>query len=276
MEVVREDLSVRRAPDEVLQEAHKAAAVLHDVISKKRHPVKFNGRQYLEFEDWQTVGRFYGLTARVRESKYVEYGDGKGFEAIADAIMVSNGQIVSTAEAMCLNDEKNWKTRTLNQIRSMAQTRACAKALRNVLSWVVVLAGYAPTPAEEMDRDRLEEERQEQQREQDAVAERRKAETAPVVPDEIRTLYDRIQAKGGMKECFAFLQNEAVKAAGRVGEEIVLAHMKAIRERYPEGIPPLPEVQRLVLVLWNEVERLRTQKAMEAEAVDESAGAFAK
>ena len=31
------------------------------------------------------------------------------------------------------------------------QTRACAKALRNVLSWVVVLAGYRPTPAEEMD-----------------------------------------------------------------------------------------------------------------------------
>jgi len=32
----------------------------------------------------------------------------------------------------------------------MAQTRACAKALRNVLAWVVVLAGYRPTPAEEM------------------------------------------------------------------------------------------------------------------------------
>ena len=33
----------------------------------------------------------------------------------------------------------------------MAQTRAQAKALRNVLAWVVVMAGYAPTPAEEMD-----------------------------------------------------------------------------------------------------------------------------
>jgi len=32
----------------------------------------------------------------------------------------------------------------------MAQTRACAKALRNVLAWVVVLAGYRATPAEEM------------------------------------------------------------------------------------------------------------------------------
>jgi len=32
----------------------------------------------------------------------------------------------------------------------MAQTRAGAKALRNVLAWVVVLAGYRPTPAEEL------------------------------------------------------------------------------------------------------------------------------
>ena len=32
----------------------------------------------------------------------------------------------------------------------MAQTRACAKALSNLFKWVVVLAGYKPTPAEEM------------------------------------------------------------------------------------------------------------------------------
>ena len=35
-------------------------------------------------------------------------------------------------------------------MRSMAQTRACAKALRNALAWVMVLAGVAGTPAEEM------------------------------------------------------------------------------------------------------------------------------
>jgi hypothetical protein len=37
------------------------------------------------------------------------------------------------------------------QLRSMAQTRAAAKALRNALAWVVVLAGYRPTPAEELE-----------------------------------------------------------------------------------------------------------------------------
>jgi hypothetical protein len=38
----------------------------------------------------------------------------------------------------------------LYQLASMAQTRANAKVMRNVLSWVAVLAGYKPTPAEEM------------------------------------------------------------------------------------------------------------------------------
>src|SRR3990167_8087954 len=32
----------------------------------------------------------------------------------------------------------------------MAQTRASAKALRQILAWVVVLAGFKPTPAEEV------------------------------------------------------------------------------------------------------------------------------
>jgi hypothetical protein len=42
------------------------------------------------------------------------------------------------------------KSKPLFQLRSMAQTRAEAKALKQVFSWVVVLAGYKPTPAEEM------------------------------------------------------------------------------------------------------------------------------
>jgi hypothetical protein len=58
--------------------------------------------------------------------------------------------MISSAEASCLRDEPNWRTKPEYQLKSMAQTRASAKALRNVLAWVVVLAGYKPTPAEEM------------------------------------------------------------------------------------------------------------------------------
>lgn len=145
------DVMIHRPPTKVLEEAKQAATALSDVISKKAKPVKFNGEQYLEFEDWQTVARFYGITAKVRETKFVQFDKVNGFEASAEAIMVSSGQVISAADAMCLNDEANWAKKPMFQLRSMAQTRACAKALRNVLSWVVVLAGYKPTPAEEMD-----------------------------------------------------------------------------------------------------------------------------
>lgn len=162
-------LAVTRAPEAVLEEARKAAAALKHVIDAKPKKVKFNGETYLEYEDWLTVARFYGVTARIREVKHVQFGEAQGFEAFAEAVLVGTGQIVSAADAMCLNDEKNWNTRPvyewqngtrkkigdeavpLFQLRSMAQTRACAKALRNVLAWVVVLAGYKATPAEEMD-----------------------------------------------------------------------------------------------------------------------------
>lgn len=164
----RTDLSVVREPEAVLAEAQKAAAALKEVISKKAKPVIFNGEQYLEFEDWQTVGKFYGVTVKVLETRPVQFGDVMGFEARAVVIHGPTGREISAAEAMCLNDEEKWSKRTkyeyqngkkvavgevavpLFQLRSMAQTRACAKALRNVLAWVVVLAGYKPTPAEEM------------------------------------------------------------------------------------------------------------------------------
>jgi hypothetical protein len=144
------DLEISRPVNEVLSEARKAAMALKDVISKKSSPVTFNGKQYLEFEDWQTLGKFYGVTAKVTGSRILELGGAAGYEAEAEAVHVASGRVISRAESMCMTDEPNWSKKPLFQLRSMAQTRACAKALRNVLAWVVVLAGYAPTPAEEM------------------------------------------------------------------------------------------------------------------------------
>jgi hypothetical protein len=167
------DLILARDPEQVLEEAMRAAKALKRVIDGKEKPVKFNGETYLEFEDWQTCARFFGITAKVVSTTLIEMPDGtRGYEAHAVAIYVPTGQEVSAADAMCLNDEDKWRSRAkyewrngpegrervkvgdepvpLFQLRSMAQTRACAKALRNVVSWVVVLAGYRPTPAEEM------------------------------------------------------------------------------------------------------------------------------
>ena len=143
-------LPVEYKPGEILNDAKGKAQALQMVIAGKRKPVIFNGEQYLEFEDWQTVARFYGLTAKVISTNFVEYGEVQGFEAKSVVLNTQNGMEISSADSMCLNDEKNWSNKPLFQLRSMAQTRACSKALRNVLAWVVVLAGFKPTPAEEI------------------------------------------------------------------------------------------------------------------------------
>ena len=109
--VDRLDIGVNRPPEVVLEEARRAAAALKDVIDKKPKKVVFNGETYLEFEDWQTVGRFYGLAPRIARTSFVQFGDVTGWEAVADVVHVATGNVVSSAEAMCLNDEEKWRSR---------------------------------------------------------------------------------------------------------------------------------------------------------------------
>ncbi len=150
VEQVPQGLAIDRAPAEVLREAHLAAKALADVLSNKAKKVVFNNEQYLEFEDWQTVGKFYNVTCgETGQAEVIEVAGIPGFRA--SSVAYRNGQVISSATAYCMRDEPNWAKKPLFQLASMAQTRANAKVLRNVLAWVVVLAGYKATPAEEMD-----------------------------------------------------------------------------------------------------------------------------
>jgi hypothetical protein len=166
------EIGIFLPPDIVLENARTAARALADVISNKKKPVIMNGEQYLEFEDWQTAGQFYGYTVKTGEAIPVEVDGVKGAKACADLIDIKTGLYLGGAEAYCMRDEEHWNTRPKYewqgegdnrkrikvgdeivpwfQLASMAQTRAGAKAFRNRLAWVVVLAGYRPTPAEEM------------------------------------------------------------------------------------------------------------------------------
>jgi hypothetical protein len=139
-------------PEAQLEYAQKAADALMKRVEKKPRKIIMGGKQYLEFGDWQTVARFFGATAGTDWSRPVER-DGKVIGYEARSVVHQHGNIISQAEAMCLRTERNWARRDEFAIRSMAQTRASAKALRNAFGWVVELAGYASTPAEEMEDD---------------------------------------------------------------------------------------------------------------------------
>lgn len=136
-------------PKEHIEVGKKA---LHELkILVKHHPDKLviQGKQYLFFSDWQILGAFFGISARVtgvipitEKKKFSEDSENTfievvGYQASADA--VRNGEVISSAIAMCTKDEDNWKKKPNFQLMSMAQTRACAKSLRNCLQWVVRL-----------------------------------------------------------------------------------------------------------------------------------------
>jgi hypothetical protein len=82
-----------------------------------------------------------------REVSTIE--DNGVYIAIVELVRMSDGACISRASAEC-GEEKPWNTRAKYARRSMAQTRATGKACRLAFSWIMSLAGYEVTPAEEM------------------------------------------------------------------------------------------------------------------------------
>ncbi len=58
--------------------------------------------------------------------------------------------LTGAADAICSRSESKWQKADDYAVLSMAQTRATSKALRLPLGFVMTLAGFDPTPAEEM------------------------------------------------------------------------------------------------------------------------------
>lgn len=135
-------------PKQDIEMAKVAATALMEVV-KTAKPLMMNGKQYLYFEHWQTIAKFFNITVGTEWTKPIGAVDKPlGWEAKSNAYQ--NGVIIGGAEASCMKDERNWTNKPEFQLRSMAQTRANSKALRSILGYIAVLAGANTTPAEEM------------------------------------------------------------------------------------------------------------------------------
>lgn len=106
-----------------------------------------SGRKYPRVEWWCTVGAGLGLFPQELSSNKLDR-EVITYEAIVE---VRRGeQVISRASALCSASEKTWKSRDEYAIKSMATTRATGKAYRIAFSFLAVMAGLEPTPAEEM------------------------------------------------------------------------------------------------------------------------------
>lgn len=124
------------------------ANVLKQHIIKQNLYTTIKGRNYVQVEGWAFAGFLTGLTAIIEEVK--DLSTDKEIKWSAMAKIYAGDKVVSTGYAICSNKETIKKTFDEYAILSMCQTRCLGKAYRNKLGWVIKLAGYDSTPAEEM------------------------------------------------------------------------------------------------------------------------------
>lgn len=134
-------------PVEVVEHAVRVADALKGVVVAKKLISNIQGREYPLVEAWTTLAAMLRLTAVCEWSRKTPEGD--GWEARA-LVRDRSGAIIGAAEAQCTRGERTWAKRDDYALRSMAQTRATSKALRSVLGFIMVLAGYEATPEAEM------------------------------------------------------------------------------------------------------------------------------
>jgi hypothetical protein len=135
-------------PAEVVARATATADALIQVVRSKHLIKRIGNSDHVLVEAWTLLGAMLGVFPVCQWTRKLE----DGWEARVVAQTLS-GAIVGAAEAECLRSESNWKNRDDYALRSMAQTRATSKAMRAPLGFIVQLAGFNPTPAEEMPTD---------------------------------------------------------------------------------------------------------------------------
>jgi len=171
--------------DEVIAHATEIANSLDRLVKAQGFAVAMGGRKpHLEIGAWQALGALTGAlggealhaetipgsvkpvgektTYHVHEKKYsgpkgnrvlekeIDYDvEGQDWEATVE-VKTAGGVVIGRAAGMCSRAESSWMPKPDPALRSMAETRAASRAFRAALGWIVAIAGYNPTPAEEM------------------------------------------------------------------------------------------------------------------------------
>ena len=205
-------LLVRRATD--------LANVLAGVIEEKRLYATIRGQRHVRVEGWTLLGSMLGVFAHIEWSRRLP----DGWEAHA-VVRTFDGHEVGAADGQCTWSEEHWRGREDYSLRSMAQTRAVSKALRMPLGYIVQLAGFNATPAEEMGPDESE----------PATPPRQRRSPRPTQDELRRAIRQAADARGIAEDGLAALAKEA----GVEGKATV-AQLRAILALV-EAYNPAPE-----------------------------------
>lgn len=136
-----------QTPEAIIENATQAANVLKNVIEKQCLYNIIQGKKHVRVDAWVALGKLMGVSPK--EVSVKELPDGS-FEAYVEIVRDADGHVIGGASSLCGMDETRWRKAEKYARRSMSVTRATGKAFRLAFSWVMVMAGYEATPAEEM------------------------------------------------------------------------------------------------------------------------------
>jgi hypothetical protein len=135
-------------PELALARQARIAELLVGVVKDRKLVKRISGNDYLLAPAWAVLGGMTGLAPSTAWTKQLD--DGAGYMARVEVRRVADGAVVSAAEQVCTRSESKWATADDHALIGMAQTRATSRAFRGPLMQIVELAGYKPTPVEEM------------------------------------------------------------------------------------------------------------------------------
>jgi hypothetical protein len=133
----------------VVAKAVEVANLLAPVLREKGLIANISGKEYVMAEGWTMLAAMMGHSVGTDSTRPVEIDGHAGFITHAK-VYDYDGEVVGSADGICTRGEKSWARRDDFALSGMAQTRAISRALRQRFGFVIRLAGYEPTPAEEM------------------------------------------------------------------------------------------------------------------------------
>ena len=137
-----------RSPKKAMAEMRELVQIMASQCTGTAFISEIRGKQYPKVEWWTTIGATLGLFPVVMYSRKLDRNSETAYEA---RVEVRHGDmVVAAGEAICCSQEDQWKDAPEYSIKSMAITRATGKAYRIPLSFLAVMAGLAPTNAEEI------------------------------------------------------------------------------------------------------------------------------
>lgn len=150
-------------PAEVVDNAAAQAKQLMSIVKQTKCYQEIRGKQYLQVEAWETIGAFNRVHAETTAILPIKHPDDSsiiGYQARVQ--LIKDGLVVGGAIMPCYFTENACKGKHGDDkhkaCMSAAQTFATSKSYRMNFSYVAILAGYQPTPAEEATEEGKEQE----------------------------------------------------------------------------------------------------------------------